>query len=638
MLNLKTKIKNTSTIGGLICILMLIFVGTSIADDCVLYGILSSNVPPDGVMVNNLITDSKSVKYGNQANGWGAVWYPDFGSPPLFNRNAEKPSVDGPWCDFDGTCVPAGEYASTVASLDTIKPKIALVHWRTGSSGCGGYVADPHPFYREYDGKTWSFIQNGGSVKERARRLIVDGNPDLLHNNWMDDLPNSSGVLGCYPLSYWHYPEPPGGWQVGDITYMVDSELEFLLIMKHIKEAHAAGKSTLTGIATAFQRFVNAGETGGLNFIMSDGYTMWGVKRGNILAYRYNPAAGFGDISTMTLTGKDIYGNPTGFDNSGWVSMKEFEIVVFERGAAPVAYDIRDLIPGNVNSDLFVDGKDEAILLSGLKSCEGDPNYNAAADFDGDGCVKERDLHTWNEYYEDFVDTVLCDDHSDTPTGCCRDFAYCGATYLTLNGSAGTIELGGDVDYFRFSAMEGIAYTIKVVSIQTATLRLYNKDGVLLASGSGTPRKIAWICPASGTYYVRVNLSTAVSDNYTLSLSVPYFIPVEIDIIPGTYPNCVNNDGHGVIPVAILGNPGFDPTQVDPSTVRLNGLGVNILKNNKFQAHIEDVNNDGYKDLVVQIENNIAWVFKNDTTEAEIIGKLYNGTLIRGIDSICIAP
>jgi hypothetical protein len=642
MLNLKTKIKNTSTLGGLICILLLIFSGSSIADEheCVMMGILpSSGALPDGIMVNTLMTDAKSLRYGSQSNGWGVVWYPDFGSPPSLNRSAEKPINDGEWCDFDGTCVSAGEYARMAAYLDTIKPKIVLTHWRTGSSGCGGYVADPHPFYREYDGKTWSFVQNGGQNKERVRRLIVDGNPDPLNNDWMNDLPDSSGVLGCYPQSYWKYPEPPGGWQVGDITYMVDSELYFLLIMKHIKEAHLSGRTTLDGIVKAITRLLNAGETGGILFIMSDGHTMWGFKKGSgyYLNYRYDPVSNFTHIATMALTGKDKNGNSTGFDNSGWIAMPDYQIVVAEPGAAPVAYDIRDLIPGNLNRDLYVDEKDSMIFQDALKSCMGDPNYNENADYDGDGCVKMKDLHTWNESYEDFVDGVLCDDHSGTAKGCCRDFAYCGATYLTLSGSAGTIELGGDIDYFRFYGIKDIVYTIKVVSSPTTNLYLYDENLVQLKSTT-SKQILNWNCPSSGTYYVRVNFSTSSSGNYTLSLSVPTYIPVEIDIIPGTYPNCVNNDGQGVIPVAILGNPGFDLTQVDPSTVRLNGLGVNILENNKFQAHIGDVNNDGYKDLVVQIENNNAWAFKNDTTEAEIIGKLYDGTLIRGIDSICIAP
>jgi hypothetical protein len=49
---------------------------------------------------------------------------------------------------------------------------------------------------------------------------------------------------------------------------------------------------------------------------------------------------------------------------------------------------------------------------------------------------------------------------------------------------------------------------------------------------------------------------------------------VEIDIKPGSYPNCFNNDGHGVIPVAIFSSDIFNATQVDSFTIELDGQVV----------------------------------------------------------------
>ena len=40
-----------------------------------------------------------------------------------------------------------------------------------------------------------------------------------------------------------------------------------------------------------------------------------------------------------------------------------------------------------------------------------------------------------------------------------------------------------------------------------------------------------------------------------------------IDIKPGSDPNCININGHGVIPVAILGSEDFDVSLVDPDTL-----------------------------------------------------------------------
>ena len=116
---------------------------------------------------------------------------------------------------------------------------------------------------------------------------------------------------------------------------------------------------------------------------------------------------------------------------------------------------------------------------------------------------------------------------------------------------------------------------------------------------------------------------------------------VQIDIKPGSDPNCFNNDGHGVIPVAILGSASFDATRVDPTTVELQGLAVRAVgKKGNLQAHTEDVNGDSYADLVVQIEDNDG-AFSEGQGDATLTGNLYpayGGTPIEGTDTICIRP
>lgn len=642
----KAKVAGISTIGGLICALVLVFSGLSIAQDsdfqheCVMMGILpsASGSLPDGIFTNTLMSDSQSIQYGNQSNGWGMGWYVNFGDTPVYNRSAEKPSVDGAYTDVcSGVTVPAGEYARTAAYLDTLKPKVLVTHWRTGSSGCGGYVADAHPFYREYDGKTWSFVQNGGQNKYKARRLIIDGNPDPVNNDWMNDLPNSSGVLGCYPQEVCKYHNTH---VEGDIEYMIDSELYFLLIMKEIKRAHAAGGTTLQGIAKAVARIINNGETGGINFIFTDGYSMWGFKRGNILSYRYDPTYHFTHIATMQLTGLDANKNSTGFDNSGWVSMVDYQIVVAEQGAAPVLYDIRNLIPGNLDGDTYVDEKDKTIVLNAVGTCQGDANYNQKADLDGDNCVTQADdLALWNKYYTQFTGTILCDDHSDWATRCCRDFKYCGGTYLTLDSAATTeaIDAGADYDYYKFYAVQDKVYTIKVGSTPlpstTTYLYLYNANLSQLTSTSS--KQIIWTCPSSGLYYVRVHYSSVSSSGpYTLTLSVPNVKNVQIDVQPGSYPNYIPSNGLGTIPVAILSSPSFDATQVDLSTLALSGLPVSQVGGTP-QFQIQDVNGDGTNDLVVQFQNQ-SNALRLDTAKVELIGKMNDGTLIEGTDSVII--
>ena len=122
-------------------------------------------------------------------------------------------------------------------------------------------------------------------------------------------------------------------------------------------------------------------------------------------------------------------------------------------------------------------------------------------------------------------------------------------------------------------------------------------------------------------------------------------IAVDIDIKPGSYPNCFNVNGHGVIPVAILGGADFDVTEVDEGTLVFAGLGVRVKGNGVPQCSVEDVSGDftggpegvpdGFDDLVCQfVDDSEAW--EPGVGEACVTGDLFDGTPIEGCDSICI--
>jgi hypothetical protein len=138
----------------------------------------------------------------------------------------------------------------------------------------------------------------------------------------------------------------------------------------------------------------------------------------------------------------------------------------------------------------------------------------------------------------------------------------------------------------------------------------------------------------------------AVGQNDLALWYLPVAIAVEIDIKPGSSPNCFNNNGQGVIPVAILGSADFDVATVDAGTVQLEGLSVGARgKSNKLLAHIEDVSGpvglpDGFDDLVVQIEDADGG-FSEGQSSATLTGNLlpdFGGVPIQGTDEICIVP
>ena len=112
---------------------------------------------------------------------------------------------------------------------------------------------------------------------------------------------------------------------------------------------------------------------------------------------------------------------------------------------------------------------------------------------------------------------------------------------------------------------------------------------------------------------------------------------VEIDVKPGSDPNCFNNNGNGVIPVAILTTDTFDAATVDPFTVTLDGAGVRVKGKSGNAGALEDVDGDGDLDLVVQIEDQDGTYEEGDSI-ATLNGETFLGEPIEGTDSICIVP
>lgn len=122
------------------------------------------------------------------------------------------------------------------------------------------------------------------------------------------------------------------------------------------------------------------------------------------------------------------------------------------------------------------------------------------------------------------------------------------------------------------------------------------------------------------------------------SSEISYDCPltVIIDVKPGSYPSCFRNDGSGVIPVAIFGSEDFDVTQINPNSIKLDGLKVvSKNKSNKLMIAYEDINGDGYMDMVVKIED-VAGNFPVGMGEAILTGELGDGRHIRGVGDICV--
>jgi hypothetical protein len=106
-----------------------------------------------------------------------------------------------------------------------------------------------------------------------------------------------------------------------------------------------------------------------------------------------------------------------------------------------------------------------------------------------------------------------------------------------------------------------------------------------------------------------------------------------IDIKPGSDPNSVNLSANGVIPVAILGSATFDAEDVNPVTVLLESSALRLKGKSGNYGSLEDVNGDGYLDLVVHA---LDLIVSDGATTATLTGYLWDGTFFWGRDSIVI--
>jgi parallel beta-helix repeat protein len=124
--------------------------------------------------------------------------------------------------------------------------------------------------------------------------------------------------------------------------------------------------------------------------------------------------------------------------------------------------------------------------------------------------------------------------------------------------------------------------------------------------------------------------------------------PVIIDIKPGSDDgddNTISLGAQGLIPVAIFtevddgGQILFDATTVDAETVELAGMGVAIQgKSNDLMAYAQDVDEDGFDDLVVHVATANFDPGAVQEGMALLTGTTYGGMSIGGSDEVTIVP
>ena len=114
---------------------------------------------------------------------------------------------------------------------------------------------------------------------------------------------------------------------------------------------------------------------------------------------------------------------------------------------------------------------------------------------------------------------------------------------------------------------------------------------------------------------------------------------VVIDIKPGSFPNSINPDSQGVIPVAILttSTEAGEPVTFDASTVAAQTVRFGPGEAAAVQSALEDVDGDGDVDMVLHFRTQQTGIAAG-MTEATLTGETTEGENIIGTDSVRIVP
>jgi len=367
-------------------ILLTAFLAVNLYADCDMFALITRNgeivsgiTDPNTDTTNDLDDPedffdwlkSRSINSGGKINddGYGVLYYPENGSfyfdeTDYFNVSNQawyKTSQDseGVWhyplypisgwsyyndpnshWQWGSNYEPLDEIIIPTIMNENTQAAIVLGHDRQGTGGEGN-----HPFRFEYNGKTYSFIQNGG---------LEDGTSN-------SNMPNIKEILFDELVTSDWFAEHESIWEgtTNDVESWIDSEVFFHWVMKNIIDND---NNIIAGIHEAITKTVFDGDNlpvhldevfsypysprydwvNCINFVLSDGENLYIFKNG--------------EDSNHTLylktTSEDFYTVNSYTASQSSTELAQFDFVVLSRTEEPIVYhdflnvDVKEFSPG----------------------------------------------------------------------------------------------------------------------------------------------------------------------------------------------------------------------------------------------------------------------------------------------------
>ena len=186
------------------------------------------------------------------------------------------------------------------------------------------------------------------------------------------------------------------------------------------------------------------------------------------------------------------------------------------------------------------------------------------------------------------VSRVIANGFEDASTHGC--YVESGPANILVHSRCATFHVPGTYvivcDAYVVDAPEIPADTCKfTVTVVDASTFACPADIEVSTGGSQDPVVVTWpqignpppVCvpPSGSSFPVGTTTVTCTAGDggcLTCSFTVTVLPSVPFDIRPGSCPNPLNTAERGVLPAAILGTSSFNVDQIDPSTVRLEGV------------------------------------------------------------------